>query len=131
MTDLYPYMLPTLDSVAIAKCGRVGVRMQHTVDDVCFLPQISTMHSIFKTCSFFFLQISTMLDKGDLLSVVREIEMASLSDLVRHQQSVVRTFVLTLNSAIPLQLTEAALNLWNKLESVVPRMLYEVTCFCV
>ncbi|KAJ1349330.1 hypothetical protein KIN20_004830 [Parelaphostrongylus tenuis] len=102
VTELFPHMLPTIDSTTIAKSRRSGIRIRED-------------------------ELSGSLCSSDFtvaMAAVKYLDVASLTDQVRLIPSLSRAFIFSLES-IPQSYVKIIVRIWNRLENVVPRMLFE------
>ncbi|KAK6756580.1 hypothetical protein RB195_014790 [Necator americanus] len=110
-TDLFPYMLPTVHSMEIAKSRCAGRKVMDSAKE--FEEAL---------CSTNFM-VS--------LRAAQRLDSAPLTDQVRFVPCVARAFLFSLES-MPHSYAEIIAKVWKRLENVVPRMLYEscVSAWC-
>ncbi|VDP12590.1 unnamed protein product [Heligmosomoides polygyrus] len=102
VTDLFPHMLPTVDSLAIARTRSTGEGIkEENFEELLCSPDFSMA-----------------------LAAVQRLDVAPLSDQVRLIPSIARAFLYSSDS-IPQSYVHIIVGIWNRLENVVPRMLYE------
>ncbi|XGW21879.1 hypothetical protein V3C99_004663 [Haemonchus contortus] len=102
VTELFPHVLPTVDSMAIAQSRYTGahIKEENFGEHLCspdFAVAMATAHRL---------------------------DAAPLTDQVRFIPSLARAFLYSLDS-IPQSYVEVIVGIWSRLENVVPRMLYE------
>ncbi|KAE9420741.1 hypothetical protein Angca_008068 [Angiostrongylus cantonensis] len=101
VTELFPHMLPTIDSITIAKSRRAGIRLKDDLNESLYSSDFTTA-----------------------MAAVKRLDAASLSDQVQLIPSLSRAFIFSLDS-VPQSYVKIIVRIWNRLENVVPRMLFE------
>ncbi|KJH44255.1 hypothetical protein DICVIV_09727 [Dictyocaulus viviparus] len=102
VTELFPHMLPTVESITIAKSRRVGVRVKYDELGESLCSPNSTV----------------------AMAAVQCLDSASLTDQIRLIPNLARAFLFSLES-VPQPYIKIIVGVWNRLENVVPRMLFE------
>ncbi|EYC23483.1 hypothetical protein Y032_0015g2672 [Ancylostoma ceylanicum] len=106
-TDIFPHMLPTVDSLKIAKSRCVGRKITESIEE--------------------FEENLCSTDVMVSVKAAQRLDAAPLTDQVRFVPCLARAFISSLDST-PQTYQEIIARVWNRLENVVPRMLYE---YCV
>uniref|UniRef100_A0A1I7X3Z5 Non-specific serine/threonine protein kinase n=1 Tax=Heterorhabditis bacteriophora TaxID=37862 RepID=A0A1I7X3Z5_HETBA len=104
-TELFPYMMPTMDSLNIARSRTLGIAIKDTVGE---------MNDLLMSA-----------DPSVAMKAIQKLSTAPLSDQVRLLSCVGVAFLSSLNPSTLRPFIESVTSVWSKLESVVPRMLYE------
>ncbi|CAI4233156.1 unnamed protein product [Auanema sp. JU1783] len=103
-TDIFPYMLPTIDSVKIARAPGGGMSFPFTTDE------------------YF-----GMLKRNEIGRILKVLDASLLSDLVKQLPFIVELFRKSLDKDVLLPNVDSVITLWSRLENVVPRMFW-VSC---
>ncbi|WKX89138.1 hypothetical protein Q1695_008635 [Nippostrongylus brasiliensis] len=103
-TDLFPYMLPTVDSLTIAKSRSGGEPI---------IEENEAFGDLLCSANF-----------SEAMTAAQRLNSAPLSDQVRLIPCLARAFLHSLDS-FPQSYVEIICGIWSRLENVVPRMLYE------